>query len=255
VSDNEFVIAILIPLAIGVGAILLGQPFPRLAATLISLSIGAVVIGLLGWERTPLMLRERLVAVVFSSVSCAIAMYVLWPAAQTPAPPSTPAAKTRGAPVPKPSAGVVTKGPVTQSIITENQAGNNSLPINPTPDPNAGVTTYTEEGYRRVIFPGSFTVDASRTRSFQTLAGLANAGKWQELIAACRLQETQAPEWLTPFAFEGMAHAELGNKEAAVKLLEYAKREIADNPDYSGLVMYIEYHYLAKRNPERGSLL
>ena len=67
---------------------------------------------------------------------------------------------------------------------------------------------------------------------FQVLKTLEAQGNWAEVRDLCGAQILKTPEWLTPYLCAGVAHANLGNVEEAIVLLEHVESMAADNPDY-----------------------
>ena len=83
-----------------------------------------------------------------------------------------------------------------------------------------GITvTYDYTGYQRTTGPGKITGDPGRTSIYPQIKKLHDEEKWSELIALCQEEMRNAPEWLTPYLFAGVAYANLGNRREAIKLL------------------------------------
>jgi hypothetical protein len=68
---------------------------------------------------------------------------------------------------------------------------------------------------------------------FQRLKALETQGDWVEVRDLCEAQIQKTPEWLTPYLCAGVAHANLGQVEEAIRRLEHVGSRAADNPDYS----------------------
>lgn len=74
--------------------------------------------------------------------------------------------------------------------------------------------------------PGEFAI-------FQILKELEKGGHWIEVRDVCEEQIRRTPEWLTPYLCSGVAHANLGQHNEAIRRLEYVERMAAGNPEYS----------------------
>jgi hypothetical protein len=68
---------------------------------------------------------------------------------------------------------------------------------------------------------------------FEMLKELEKQGDWIEVCDLCEAQILKTPEWLTPYLCAGVAHANLGQVEEAIRRLEHVESMAADNPDYS----------------------
>ena len=68
---------------------------------------------------------------------------------------------------------------------------------------------------------------------FQMLKALETQGDWVEVRDLCEAQIQKTPEWLTPYLCAGVAHANLGQVEEAIRRLEHVESRAAENPDYS----------------------
>jgi hypothetical protein len=68
---------------------------------------------------------------------------------------------------------------------------------------------------------------------FQTLTELEKRGDWVEVRNLCEKQIQKTPEWLTPYLCAGVAHANLGEVDEAIRRLEHVVRMAEGNPDYS----------------------
>ena len=68
---------------------------------------------------------------------------------------------------------------------------------------------------------------------FQIIKELEKHGRWAEVRDLCEEQIRKTPEWLTPYLCAGVAHANLGNRDQAIRRLEHVERIAASNPEYS----------------------
>ena len=68
---------------------------------------------------------------------------------------------------------------------------------------------------------------------FERLKELEKRGAWAEVCELCDAQIRKTPEWLTPYLCTGVAHANLGQSEEAIRRLEHVERMAADFPDYA----------------------
>jgi hypothetical protein len=105
--------------------------------------------------------------------------------------------------------------------------------VNPPVNPNAPVVTYDFNGYRRESSPGKIKLTAGRAAVFQRMQSMYDAGDWGQLGQVCETEIQAVPAWLTPYLYAGVAYARLGDREKAIKRLEYVEREAAGNEDYS----------------------
>jgi hypothetical protein len=100
-------------------------------------------------------------------------------------------------------------------------------------NPNAPKITYTFEGFKRVISPGRFSgEEEGGGEVFLRMASLERTHDWAGLLKVSEAQIKERPLWLTPYFEAGIANMNLGNKQKAIELLEYAEKRAAGNPDY-----------------------
>jgi hypothetical protein len=103
-------------------------------------------------------------------------------------------------------------------------------------NPNAPKVTYTFNGNRRVFGSGRFYIEnGAATEIFQQMLGLQQAKDWAGLIKLSEGQIVDRPEWLTAYVMAGEGYLNLGQRDHALSLLEYAEKTIAANPDYSAI--------------------
>lgn len=69
--------------------------------------------------------------------------------------------------------------------------------------------------------------------TFEILKELEKQGHWVAVRDLCEEQIQKTPEWLTPYLCAGVAHANLGEFDEAVRRLEYVERMAASNLQYS----------------------
>ncbi|MGA9445221.1 MAG: hypothetical protein WBV26_02175 [Candidatus Sulfotelmatobacter sp.] len=93
---------------------------------------------------------------------------------------------------------------------------------------------YDYNGAKRDQRPGvSSVTEGPEVAAFQHLVELGKQQHWKELVEESEDQIKKTPNWLTPYLFSGIGNLSLGNRDAAIKRLEYVKSEAAGNPDYA----------------------
>ena len=93
--------------------------------------------------------------------------------------------------------------------------------------------TYDFNGVKHIQQGHNFrAISGDEFAVFQVLKTLEAQGNWAEVRDLCEVQILKTPEWLTPYLCAGVAHANLGNVEEAIVLLEHVESLAADNPDY-----------------------
>lgn len=94
--------------------------------------------------------------------------------------------------------------------------------------------TYDFKGMRRSTRPGEMSALAGdQYFAYQQMERMAQQDNWSSLLEICSREIEATPSWLTPYFFAGIAHASLGNRAEAVRLLRYVQREAAGDPEYS----------------------
>jgi hypothetical protein len=68
---------------------------------------------------------------------------------------------------------------------------------------------------------------------FQIIKELEKHGHWAEERDLCEEQIRKTPEWLAPYLCAGVAYANLGYCDQAIRRLEHVERMAASNPEYS----------------------
>jgi hypothetical protein len=171
------------------------------------------------------------------------------PSEATKVPPQSPQAPQKDGKalqVPQTPAGGVSTGPVTiqpGGAASFGQVGGQTAGVinNPPVNPNAAVITYTFEGHRRERTSGGsgITVGAEEV-AFKKLLDLQGKHDWGALVIFCEEQRKKTPEWITPIAFEGLAYGKMNNGAQAVAYFKLADEQIAGNPDYEELSVFVK---------------
>jgi hypothetical protein len=93
--------------------------------------------------------------------------------------------------------------------------------------------TYDFNGVKHVQQGHRFSaVTGDEFAVFQILKELEKQGAWAEVCDVCEAQIRKTPEWLTPYLCAGVAHANLGQVEDAIRRLEHVESVAAGNADY-----------------------
>jgi hypothetical protein len=130
------------------------------------------------------------------------------------------------------SISVETHGPDSPAVVTT--GSNSPVTINPRANPNAPVVTYDFNGTRRISSPsGSEATAGEEFDAFQGMAVAEKNREWKALLAMADVWMKKTPDWITPSLFAGVAEAQLGNRERAIKLFKDVDRRAAGNPDWS----------------------
>ena len=95
--------------------------------------------------------------------------------------------------------------------------------------------TFDYNGARRVSSrPGHINlVTGPESEVFQRMVDLQGAQKWSELRAVADTQIRTTPEWLTPYLFLGVAHANLGNRDEALRAFQHVVTKAHGDPAYA----------------------
>ena len=106
--------------------------------------------------------------------------------------------------------------------------------LNPvTMEPKPAIT-YDFNGVKHIQQGHNFrAINGEEFGVFQVLNELEKQGAWVEVRDLCEAQIQKTPEWLTPYLCAGVAHANLGQVEEAIRRLEHVERVASDNSDYS----------------------
>lgn len=108
-----------------------------------------------------------------------------------------------------------------------------TVTVNPPVNPYRPVITYDFDGFRRESSPGELRGDDSAVNEFEQLRKLQDQKDWKALAQMSEKEIKQRPEWLTPYLFTGIAYANLGNKDAAIKKLQFVSDKSAGLSEYS----------------------
>ena len=96
------------------------------------------------------------------------------------------------------------------------------------------VVTYDFNGVKHVQQGHSFrAVTGDEFEIFQQLQELERQQNWIAVRDLCEAQIEKTPEWLTPYLCVGVAHANLGEEQEAIRRLEHVEKAAAGNPLYS----------------------
>ena len=63
---------------------------------------------------------------------------------------------------------------------------------------------------------------------------------------------SETPEWLTPYLCAGVAHANLGDCDQAIRRLEHVERMAASNPEYSAATRVLNQLRQERARSSRG---
>ena len=87
---------------------------------------------------------------------------------------------------------------------------------------------------------------------FQIIKELEKHGQWAEVRDLCEEQIRKTPEWLTPYLCAGVAHANLGDCDRAIRRLEHVERMAASNPEYSAATRVLNQLRQERARSSRG---
>lgn len=107
-----------------------------------------------------------------------------------------------------------------------------TVTVNPPVNPYRPVITYELNGFKRETSPGKTIGDDSAVAEYRQLKDLQDAHDWKALAQMSEQEIEKRPEWLTPYLFAGIAYANLGDKDAAIKKLEYVNDKAAGLKEY-----------------------
>jgi tetratricopeptide (TPR) repeat protein len=95
------------------------------------------------------------------------------------------------------------------------------------------VDRYDFNGAKRIQSGGSVSVVAGAEFGvFQKLVALEKSRDYAALIRVTEDQIARTPEWLTPYLFLGLAYANTGNTDKALRNLQYVVEQAAGDPQY-----------------------
>jgi hypothetical protein len=96
------------------------------------------------------------------------------------------------------------------------------------------VVTYDFNGVKHVQQGHSFrAITGDEFEVFQELQELERQQDWTAVRDLCERQIEKTPEWLTPYLCAGVAHANLGAQQKAMRRLEHVEKLAGGNPLYS----------------------
>ena len=96
------------------------------------------------------------------------------------------------------------------------------------------VVTYDFNGVKHVQQGHSFrAITGDEFEIFQEMQELERQQDWAAVRDLCEAQIEKTPEWLTPYLCAGVAYANLGQDQDAIRRLEHVEKAAADNPLYS----------------------
>ena len=99
-----------------------------------------------------------------------------------------------------------------------------------------GITsTYDFNGAKRVTTrPGHISLSGGpEVEVFKEMQRLETQRNFSQLVTICEKQIKKTPEWLTPYMYLGVAHANLGNRNRAIKLFEFVQENSFGDKAYS----------------------
>ena len=99
-----------------------------------------------------------------------------------------------------------------------------------------GITsTYDYNGAKRTTTrPGHISLsNGPEVEVFKEMQRLEKQNNYAQIIIICKKQIDETPEWLTPYMYLGIAHANLGDRDRAIKLFEFVKENSFGDKAYS----------------------
>jgi len=140
----------------------------------------------------------------------------------------------RQTPSPGPGTHIDQKSTGPNSPNTTVIGDHNQVIINPPPSPYASSTTYDFGGGKHVVQGNRFFAEAGeQVTAFGEMQKRHDARDWPGLLTLCNEQIKKAPEWYTPYYFAAIAYANLGNRERAIRLLQYVNSNVGHIPKYN----------------------
>lgn len=96
-------------------------------------------------------------------------------------------------------------------------------------------SSYDFNGAKRTTTrPGFISASAGEETSvFTNIVNLEREKNYTKLISVCEEQILKTPEWLTPYLFLGIGYSNLGQKDKAIKKLEYVLESAPGDPAYA----------------------
>jgi len=98
-----------------------------------------------------------------------------------------------------------------------------------------GVTSmYSFNGAKRQTYGGNINVVAGEEFGiFQQMVDLEKSKNYPALIEICEQQIKKTPDWFTPYFYKGVAQANKGLKDEAIKNIRYAVDNTLGDPEYA----------------------
>jgi tetratricopeptide (TPR) repeat protein len=98
-----------------------------------------------------------------------------------------------------------------------------------------GVTSiYIFNGAKKETFGGNInTVAGEEFGVFQEMVALEQSKEYPALVKLCEQQITKTPSWLTPYLYLGIAQANTGLKDEAIKNIRYVVNNAPGDPEYA----------------------
>jgi tetratricopeptide (TPR) repeat protein len=95
------------------------------------------------------------------------------------------------------------------------------------------VSIYSYNGVKRQTYGGNIkAVAGEEFEIFQQMVALEQSKKFPALIELCTQQIGKTPDWLTPYFFLGVAQANTGLKDEAIKNIRYVVDNAPEDPEY-----------------------
>jgi len=96
------------------------------------------------------------------------------------------------------------------------------------------ISIYTFNGNRRENTAGSITLLGGPEREiFKQMVDLEKSKNYPALIEICEQQIKKTPDWFTPYFYKGVAQANKGLKDEAIKNIRYAVDNTPGDPEYA----------------------
>lgn len=95
-------------------------------------------------------------------------------------------------------------------------------------------TTYDYKGVKRDNRPGVIkAVVGEETNVFEKMLDLREKQQWPDLIELSTEQISKTPEWYTPYLFRGIARANIGELNEALKDVSFVVENTPGDPEYT----------------------
>jgi hypothetical protein len=135
--------------------------------------------------------------------------------------------------------------PLTEAVpglaAPEPSALKNPEPSKAEPPKPREVITYDYRGYKTSSLTGPMLGDERESQRYQELLALQKAAEWKKLLKEASREIKRVPDWLTPYAFKGVAQQHLGDTQDAIASLEYVDQHSTGNPDYDQVRHLLEH--------------